>query len=93
MVVLRGAESAIRNFYQRKTNSDPENKTWRQLTTELKQKSKELDIDDSFIGYLDYYGSAKRNFAQHPNKIYDLKEAVIIFMQTIGLLGDIYSQS
>lgn len=92
MVVLRGAEASIGNFYHCKTNNDPKEKTWRQLTTELKQNSETLGIDDSFIGYIDYYGSAKRNFAQHPNKIYTLREAVIIFMQIIGLVGDIYSQ-
>ena len=41
-----------------------------------KDKSKTLGIDNTFIAFLDYFGNAKRNFAQHPNKMYALKEAV-----------------
>lgn len=92
MVALRGAEASIRNYYYHKTKSDPGKKTWRQLTQELKSKAKTLGIEDTFIGYLDYIGDAKRNFAQHPNKIYSLREAVIIFMQVVGLVEDIYAQ-
>ena len=92
MVALRGAEASIRNYYHHKTKEEPEKKTWRQLTHELKNKAVDLKIADAFIGYLDYYGEAKRNFAQHPKKIYSLREAVVIFMQVIGLIGDIYGQ-
>ena len=92
MVALRGAEASIRNYYRSKTQSGPGDKTWRQLTKELKDKAANLGIEDTFIGYLDYIGDAKRNFAQHPNKIYTLREAVIIFMQVVGLVEDIYAQ-
>ena len=92
MVALRGAEASIRNYYHHKTQSDPGKKTWRQLTQELKGKAKTLGIEDTFVGYLDYIGDAKRNFAQHPNKIYSLRGAVIIFMQVVGLIEDIYAQ-
>jgi len=92
MVALRGAEASIRNFYRCKTKSDPGSKTWRQLTRELKGKATGLGIEDTFVGYLDYIGDAKRNFAQHPNKIYSLREAVFIFMQVVGLVEDIYAQ-
>ena len=92
MVALRGAEASIRNYYRCKTKNEPGNKTWRQLTKELKNKATDLSIEDTFIGYLDYIGDAKRNFAQHPNKIYSLREAVIIFMQVVGLVEDIYAQ-
>jgi uncharacterized membrane protein len=92
MVALRGAEASVRNYYQCKAQTDPGDKAWRQLTTELKNKATNLGIEDTFIGYLDYIGKAKRNFAQHPNKIYSLREAVIIFMQVVGLVEDIYLQ-
>ena len=92
MVGLRGAEASIRNYYHRKTNEEPGNKTWRQLTNELKTRTTELGIDDTFIGYLDYIGATKRNFAQHPHKVYSLREAVIVFMQVVGLIEDVYSQ-
>lgn len=92
MVALRGAEASIRNYYRCKTKEEPGDKTWRQLTRELKSKAAELKIKDTFIGYLDYIGDAKRNFAQHPNKIYSLREAVIVFMQVVGLVEDIYAQ-
>ena len=92
MVALRGAEASIRNFYQHKTQSDPGNKTWRQLTNELKDKFEELNIKNTFVGFLDYIGDAKRNFAQHPNKIYTIREAAVIFMQVIAMVEDIYSQ-
>lgn len=92
MVGLRGAEASVRNYYHVKTGNEPGSKTWRQLTRELKDKAGNLGIEDTFIGYLDYIGDAKRNFAQHPNKIYQLREAVILFMQVIGLVEDIYAQ-
>ena len=92
MVALRGAEAAIRNYYRCKAGKEPEEKTWRQLTKELKDEAADLDIKATFIGYLDYIGDAKRNFAQHPNKIYNLREAVMIFMQVVALVEDIYMQ-
>lgn len=91
MVVLRGAEASVRNFYLKKTGNEPGTKTWRQLVKDLKDQCEELDIKDTFVGYLDYIGDALRNFAQHPNKIYSLREAVIIFMQVMGLVEAIYS--
>jgi len=92
MVALRGAEASVRNFYYHKTKTDPGEKTWRTLTKELKQKAEPLGIQESFVGYLDYIGAAKRNFAQHPNKIYSLADAVMVFMQVIALVGEVYAQ-
>ena len=92
MVALRGAEASIRNYYYHKTKEEPGEKTWRQLTRELKSKATASSVENTFIGYLDWFGDAKRNFAQHPNKIYSLRESVIIFMQVVGLIEDIYAQ-
>lgn len=92
MVALRGAEASIRNYYECKTKETPGKKTWRQLTNKLKNQAQALGIEDTFIGYLDYIGEAKRNFAQHPNKVYSLREAVVVFMQVIGFIEDVYAQ-
>lgn len=92
MVALRGAEASLRNFYSCKAKADPSTRTWRQLTKELKDRTEELGIESTFVGYLDYIGEAKRNFAQHPNKVYLMREAVIIFMQVAALIGDIYTK-
>lgn len=92
MVALRGAEASVRNYYTAITSNDPGTKTWRQLCKELKDDAETLNISDTFIGYLDYYGDAKRNFAQHPNKIYTLREAVMIFIQVAALVEEIYTQ-
>lgn len=92
MVVLRGAEASLRNYYYCKTKKEPGKKAWRQLTHDLKSETTVLGIEDTFIGYLDYIGDAKRNFAQHPNKKYSLREAVVIFMQVVGMIEDVYAQ-
>jgi hypothetical protein len=92
MVALRGAEATLRNFYFCKTKTDAGDKTWRQLTLELKNESTTLNVESTFIGYLDYIGKAKRNFAQHPKQIYTLREAVMIFMQVVSLVEDTYAQ-
>jgi len=92
MVGLRGAEASVRNYYRCKTKMEPRDKTWRQLTNELKSEAAKLDVKDAFIGYLDYVGETKRNFAQHPNSVYSLKQAVIIFMQVVSLIEDIYTE-
>ena len=92
MVALRGAEASLRKYYQAKTQNDPGKKTWRTLTKELSDNAQTLSIDETFIGFLDYIGAAIRNFAQHPNKIYSLREAVMIFIQVMTVVEDIYSR-
>ncbi len=92
MVALRGGEAAIRQYYQSSTGLVAGNKTWRQITHELKKDASKYGISDTFISFLDYLGEAKRNFAQHPNKIYSIREAAVIFMQIVAMIEDIYSQ-
>ena len=92
MVSLRGAEATLREYYKRKTQKDPKKLTWRQITKELKDNSKQWGLEENFIGFLDYIGDAKRNFAQHPNKIFSIREASIIFMQIIALVEDVYTK-
>lgn len=91
MVMLRGAEACIRDFYFHKTGNEPGKKSWRQLIRELKRQAPTLSIEETFIGYLDYIGKEKRNFAQHPNKAYSLREATMIFMQVLAMVEDVYS--
>lgn len=92
MVVLRAGEASLRRYYEHETGSQSGSRTWRQLTMDLQQRREELEIEESFIGYLDYYGEAKRNIAQHPNRIYSLREATMIFMQVAAMIEDIYLQ-
>ena len=92
MVCLRGGEASIRNYYKAITKNDPGNKTWRQITHELKKDESKYRISATFISYLDYLGDAKRNLAQHPNKIFTIREAAVIFMQIIAMIDDIYNQ-
>jgi len=91
IIALRGAEASIRKFYRTKTGTEPKSKTWRQLTRELGRRADELGLDERFISYLDLFGDAKRNQAAHPNKIYSLREAVLIFIQIVSLVDEIYS--
>lgn len=91
MVMFRGAEACIREFYIKKIGSDPGKKSWRWFTRELKREAQSLEIDKTFIEYLDYIGKEKRNFAQHPNKVYSVREAAAVLMQVISLVEDVYA--
>ena len=92
MVALRGGEASIRQYYRSSTGVDAGKKTWRQITQELKKDASKHGISDTFISFLDYLGDAKRNFAQHPNKTYSVREAAVIFMQIVAMVEDIYAQ-
>jgi hypothetical protein len=91
MVALRGGEASIKNYYKLITGIEAGEKTWRQITRELKKDAEKYDIRDTFISFLDYLGDAKRNFAQHPNKIYTIREAAVVFMQMVAMVEDIYT--
>ena len=92
MVALRGAEATVKKYYEFKTGDSAEKKMWGPIVRELKRRAKELKIKDIFLGYLDYIRDAKRNFAAHPNKIFDQREAELIFMEVINLVQDIYAE-
>ena len=62
------------------------------MVEELESRAKELKIRHTFLGYLDYIRDAKRNFAEHPNKIFDQREAELIFMQVLNLVQDTYTE-
>lgn len=91
MVALRGAKATMKKYYEHKTGESAKEKVWGSIIRELKQRSEELKIRDTFLGYLDYIRDAKRNFAEHPNKIYDQREAEFIFMEAVNLVKDTYA--
>ena len=92
MVALRGAEATIKKYYEFKTSDSAKEKMWGSVIKELKRCATELNIEDTFIGYLDYIRDAKRNFAEHPNKIFDQREAELIFMEVVNLVQDTYAE-
>jgi len=92
MVVLRGAEATVKKYYEFKTGSSAEKKTWGSIVRELKSRAKELRIQETFLGYLDYIRDAKRNFAAHPNKVFGQRQAEFIFMEVINLVQDTYAE-
>ena len=92
MVALRGAEATVKNYYKFKTGKSSKKKTWGPMVEELQSRAKELKIQGTFLGYLDYIRDAKRNFAEHPNKIFGQREAELIFMEVVNLVQDTYAE-
>jgi hypothetical protein len=92
MIVLRGAEATVKKYYEFKTGDPAKEKMWGAIVKELKRRATELNMKDSFIGYLDYIRDAKRNFAEHPNTVYGQREAELIFMEVINLVQDTYAE-
>ena len=92
MVALRGAEATVKKYFEFKTGDSAKEKMWGPIVRELKRRATELKIKDTFLGYLDYIRDAKRNFAEHPNKIFDQREAELIFMEVINLVQDTYAE-
>lgn len=92
MVALRGTEATVKKYYEHKTGDNAQEKLWGPMIEELRKRSEELKIRATFLGYLDYIRDAKRNFAEHPNKIYDQREAELLFMETVNLVQDTYTE-
>lgn len=88
MITMRGAEEILRLYYTHKTRNDPGKKTWGNLTDELK---KVPGINEDLIGHLDYLRKTHRNVAQHPNKIFNQREAERVFMEINSMVHSIYS--
>ena len=92
MVALRGAEATVKKYYEFKIGEPPKKKVWGKMVKELESRAMELKIQDTFLGYLDYIRDAKRNFAEHPNKIFGQREAELIFMEVLNLVQDTYAE-
>lgn len=92
MVALRGTEATVKKYYEHKTGDNAQEKLWGPMIEELRKRSEELKIRATFLGYLDYIRDAKRNFAEHPNKIYDQRDAELLFMETVNLVQDTYAE-
>ena len=92
MVALRGAEATVKKYYEFKIGKPSKKKMWGPMVKELESRAKELKIQGTFLGYLDYIRDAKRNFAEHPNKIFGQREAELIFMEVLNLVQDTYAE-
>lgn len=92
MVSLRGAEATVKKYYEFKIGKPSKKKMWGPMVKELESRAKELKIRDTFLGYLDYIRDEKRNFAEHPNKIFGQREAELIFMEVLNLVQDTYAE-
>lgn len=90
MVALRGAEATVKKYYGFKVGKPARKKQWGPMVEELESRAKELKVKKTFLGYLDYVRDAKRNFAEHPNTIFEQREAELIFMQVLNLVHDTY---
>jgi hypothetical protein len=88
MVCLRGMEEVIRDYYRIKIG-DPKRKKLFIVIDELKKLP---NANQKLLGYLDYIRTEKRNFAQHPNKIFTQKEAESIFTLIVNAVHDLYSK-
>lgn len=87
MISLRAAEEEVRKYYTSKTGNNPGKKAWGTLIAELKR---EPEYKEELLDHLDYVRKTRRNFAQHPEKIFNQREAERIFMDVISLVHDIH---
>lgn len=56
LVIWRGSEASIKNYYRRVTGKEPDERAvWRGMTRELKKKAQELGIKDNFVSFLDSF--------------------------------------
>jgi hypothetical protein len=88
MISLRAAEDAIRNYYKFKTHNDIVHKNMGEIIRELQNLP---NSDKALMGYLDYIKET-RNMAEHPDKIFNQREAEIALHQTIDLFHIIYEE-
>lgn len=89
MVVLRGMEAVIRQYYALRTKKE----AGRNLGIIIKELSKVQGVNKKLIGYIDYIRSEKRNIAQHPDKVFTQREAERMFMEIVNATHDIYADT
>jgi hypothetical protein len=74
--ILRCIEECVRTLYRSYfPRKKMEKKTWGQLTTELKQKTRRPKPDQTLLAHLDHIRDRFRNPTDHPDKVYDVEEA------------------
>jgi hypothetical protein len=88
MVALRGMEAVVREYYSSKTGQPYEKKVLGTMIREL--RSLQL-TNTKILDNIDYLRSEKRNFAQHPNQVFNQREAERIYMAVISMVHDIYA--
>lgn len=77
--ILRGTEAVLKLFYKRYFRKSKENKTWGEMTNELKNKNRGKKPNTVIINHLDNIRLSFRNPTQHPEKIYDIQEVQDLF--------------
>ena len=85
MITLRATEEMVRKYYENKTGNTATGEFWGRITTDLKKIS---GINSDLIDHLDYIRKARRNFAQHPGKVFGQREAERIFMEAISAVHE-----
>ena len=89
MIAPRGIEAVVRVYYEFKRGRECGKKVLGSITKELRSLP---DANTKLLGYIDYLRSEKRNFAQHPDKVFTQREAERVFMEIINAVYDIHSE-
>lgn len=88
MISLRGLEGILRKYYEFKTEKEHGNRGMYVLIDELQKIE---GIKGTLMGYLNYLRGI-RNTAEHPDRIFNQKEAETVFIQVSGAAQDIYQE-
>ena len=87
LMSMRALESGVRKYYTDITNISGDDKTYGQMTGELR---KNPNADSRLIGYLDYLKDIRNDLA-HPNIRINQFEAEQAFQHTIQILTIVFS--
>lgn len=88
MISFRATEEALRRYYASKTGEAAVDMSWKQIVDVLLKRD---DVRKTFAQYLDYIREA-RNAAEHPDRIFDAREAQEVFIQSCGVVAKVYSE-
>ena len=88
MVVLRGFEAVMREYYCFRTKKDCSKKNLGIILKELRGLP---DAKEKLLGYIDFLRSERRNLAQHPDKRFSQEEAESIFSEIVNAVKIICS--
>lgn len=88
--ILRGSESALRDYYSRfvRRGRIPEPRMWGAIVADLKKKS--TAPPELLVTSLDSLRKHYRNPTQHPEKIYDIDEVQDLLAGSIDVVNQMY---
>lgn len=86
LMSMRALESGVRKYYTEITGNSGDDKTFGQMTSELRNNQ---DADSKLIGYLDYLKDTRNDLA-HPNIRINQFEAEQAFQHTIQILTIVF---